>query len=274
MASVTERVKQVGNPGRFIKMSGFEKQILSDDIVLSDNEGGVSASNIASAVEYLTRFFMQPRGMYEGEGLLNAFEVSKIGAASAEAFFGFKGATDVFMELCKEMLNAPGDWDKWCTNACKLVTFDAWYRHPSSAMKSRTYKEANPDGATIENIRLMVKRSVKFFHERGPVISTGFDFSPSGYTATVHSGDGDFLTEDTLWDMKVRRDRLRSEAALQILMYWVMGQHSGQEIFKGIKKIGLYNPRQNVAYTLDVAKIPASVIREVEEKVICYESAM
>ncbi len=53
-------------------------------------------------------------------------------------------------------------------------------------------------------------------------------------------------------------------------MYWIMGQHSGQEIFKTITKIGLYNPRQNVAYTLDVAKIPAEVIREVEEKVICY----
>ena len=270
MASVTERIKQVDNPGRFIKMSNFEKQILSDDIVLSDNEGGVSASNIASAVEYLTRFFLLPRDKKAGEGLLKAFEVSKIGAVSAQAYYGFEGAVDVFIKLCKEMLYSLGDWDKWATNACKLVTFDAWYRNPFSAMMSRTYKEANPTGTTIENIRLMVKRSVKFFHERGSVISMGFDFAPSGYTATVHSGDGDFLTADTLWDMKVRRDRLKSKDALQVLMYWIMGQHSGQEIFKGITKIGLYNPRQNIAYTLDVAKIQPEVIREVEEKVICY----
>ena len=170
----------------------------------------------------------------------------------------------------KEMLNSLGNWDKWATNACKLVTFDAWYRNPSIAMLSRTYEEANPTGETIDNIRLMVKRSVKFFHERGSVISMGFDFAPSGYTATVHSGDGDFLVADTLWDMKVHRNRLRSKTALQVLMYWIMGQHSGQEIFKNITKIGLYNPRQNVAYKLDVSKIPAEVIREVEGKVICY----
>lgn len=270
MASVTQRIKDVGNPGHFIKMSNFEKQVLNDDVILSDNEGGVDAANIGSVVEYLTRFFLLPRNENVGTRLLKAFNVSLIGAVRAQAYYGVKDATEIFMQLCKEMLVALGDWEKWVTNACKLVTFDVWYRNPFGAMMSRTYEEANPTGAVIENIRLMVKRSVKFFHERGPVISTGFDFAPSGYTETVHSGDGDFLTADTLWDMKVRRSNLKSEVAMQVLMYWIMGQHSGQEIFKGITKLGLYNPRQNVAYTLEVAKIPAEIIREVEEKVICY----
>ena len=269
MASVTERIRQIGNAGRYIKMSDFEKRILSDDITLNDYEGGVdkNGSIVGSAVEYLTRFFLLSRDMLIGKRFLKAFEVSCTGAVHAQAYYGVEGAVEVFTALLTEALNKP---DKLITNACKLVTFDVWYRNPLSAVHSRTYEEVNPDGAAIENIRNMVKRSVRFFKEREPVISAGFDFAPSGYTKTVHSGDGDFLTADTLWDMKVRRSRLKSDSALQVLMYWIMGQHSGEEIFRDITKIGIYNPRQNVAYILDTEKISPEVIREIEDEVICY----
>ena len=49
-----------------------------------------------------------------------------------------------------------------------------------------------------------------------------------------------------------------------------MEQHSGQDIFKGINKIGIFNPRLNNAYTIDIADISSDIIKEVEEKVICY----
>lgn len=53
-------------------------------------------------------------------------------------------------------------------------------------------------------------------------------------------------------------------------MYWIMGQHSGQQIFREIKYIGIFNPRLNRVYKLSLNSIPNEVIRRIEEEVICY----
>lgn len=92
-----------------------------------------------------------------------------------------------------------------------------------------------------------------------------------GYTATVSQGDGDFLTSDTLWDFKVSKLKPTNKNTLQLLMYWIMGQHSGQEIYKKITKLGIFNPRLNVVYLLDIKKIPKDIIETVEKEVICYK---
>ena len=91
-----------------------------------------------------------------------------------------------------------------------------------------------------------------------------------GYTPVVSSGDGDFLTKDTLWDFKVIKSNPQSKDTLQILMYWIMGQHSGQECFKTIDKIGFFNPRSNIIYTRNIKTIPDEIIKIVENDVICY----
>lgn len=50
----------------------------------------------------------------------------------------------------------------------------------------------------------MIERALKFFERYGPKILDGFTFE-GGYTYIVSSGDGDFITEDTLWDFKVSK---------------------------------------------------------------------
>lgn len=91
-----------------------------------------------------------------------------------------------------------------------------------------------------------------------------------GYTRTVCSGDGDFLTKDTLWDFKVSSYLPNKNNILQLLMYWIMGQHSGQAIYKNIDKLGIFNPRINKAFVMNIIDIPESVIFIVEKDVICY----
>lgn len=54
-------------------------------------------------------------------------------------------------------------------------------------------------------------------------------------------------------------------------MYWIMGQHSGKPEFKSITKVGFFNPRLNLVYTYEMAKMPQSVIEKIERDVICYE---
>jgi hypothetical protein len=77
---------------------------------------------------------------------------------------------------------------------------------------------------TYENIITMVKRSLNFFKKFGPVTKYGFTMR-GGYTDTVSTGDGDFLTEDTLWDFKVSKKGPTSAYTLQVLMYFLMGKN-------------------------------------------------
>lgn len=139
-----------------------------------------------------------------------------------------------------------------------------------NAMHAKGPEETNPDKKTIDNIRIMIERSLEFWKLYGPIIKDGFTFEPHGYTSIVNTGDGDYLTADTLWDFKVSKAEPTNKHTLQLLMYWIMGQHSGQQIFREIKYIGIFNPRLNIVYKLSLNSIPNEVIRRIEDEVICY----
>lgn len=116
----------------------------------------------------------------------------------------------------------------------------------------------------------MIQRSLNFFDNYGPIICDGFTFE-GGYTPTVSKGDGDFLTEDTLWDFKVSKSRPTNKHTLQLLMYWIMGMHSIHPEFNKIKKIGFFNPRLNIVLTYDLSKLSNVIIKTIEDEVICYK---
>ena len=91
-----------------------------------------------------------------------------------------------------------------------------------------------------------------------------------GYTSTVETGEGDYLTKTSMWDLKVSKKGLDSKQTLQLLMYWIMGLHSGAVVYHRVKTIGIYNPRLNVIYSKDVSEIPEDVVEAVEKYVIGY----
>lgn len=259
MSSVTRRIKEVKQPrGGFIKPSAFSVFQMYDGCELRADEN-VAGSVIGMAVDYLTRFMT-------GASADDAFCISLRGAKIAEACH----VHNAFVEACELLAHIKGLDDGSVAAACKLVTFDVWLRDRTAALLSRNAADTNPDGATIENLRIMIKRSLAFWEQYGPVVQDGFTFGPNGYTVTVDSGDGDYLTSDTLWDFKVVKSKLTSAHTLQLLMYWIMGQHSGQDIFKSIANIGVFNPRQNVVYLLDMHSVSKDVIKIVERDVICY----
>lgn len=279
MSTVTGRIKEIKQPrGGYIKPSEFKAIIIDDGAVLNETEN-VHGSIIGMVVDYLTRFLM-------GSDVYDAFEISLLGAKAAEK----KGIKNAIRIADKFIKGIKGIDEKSIINSCKLVTFDVWYRDPFAAMLAKNYDEITPDKSTIENIQILIKRCHSFFNEYGPIVKDGFDFYPEeenyemyenmilsgngsygGYTATVTNGDGDFLTADTLWDLKVSKSKPTNKNTLQLLMYWIMGQHSGQEIYKNITKIGIFNPRLNTVFLHDINDIPESVIKAVEKEVICYD---
>lgn len=260
MSSVTQRIKEIKQPrGGYIKPSQFKLQKIDDEKVLNEQEN-VHASVIGMTVDYLTRFVM-------GADVLEAFKISYMGARVAESMFKQKSALKTAQKL---LVGIKGLDNNSVINACKMVTYDVWYRNPMGAMLAKGVEETNPDLETIENIKIMVARSVKFWKEFGPIIQDGFTFEPNGYTDTVNTGDGDYLTVDTLWDFKVSKSKPTNKHTLQLLMYWIMGQHSGQKVYKNITRLGIFNPRLNFVYTLDLAEIAPEIIEEIERDVICY----
>ncbi|HAQ62925.1 MAG TPA: hypothetical protein DCR23_00510 [Ruminococcaceae bacterium] len=259
MSSVTQRIKEIKQPrGGYIKPSSMNVIDLNDRKVLSENEN-VHSSIIGMSVDYLTRFMM-------GNDIMEAFKISIVGAKYAEKLTKKK----TVKEIAKYISGIKGLDDNSIINACKAVTFDVWFRNPLNAIMAKSAKETNPNKDTINNIRILVQRSISFWEKFGPIEVDGFTFEPNGYTKTVDSGDGDFLTSDTLWDFKVSKNGPKSSHTLQLLMYYIMGQHSGKPEFKSIKRIGIFNPKLNKVYQYDISDIPDEVIKIIEDEVICY----
>ena len=270
MASVTQRIKQIKQPyGGYLKPSMFKIIKLPSADTLFPEEN-INAGIVGMAVDYLTRFILT-------NNKKEAFKISLDGAFIAQEN-NIKNA----IEHANKLLDAIKDLDdESIVNACELVGYDVWFRNTQTAILASNNVPKIPDSHTIKNIRIMVKRSLDFFKQYGPITKDGFTFKanseelitdkPSGgYTLTVDIGDGDFLTKDTLWDFKVSKNKLKNEQTLQLLMYWIMGQHSQQSIYQSITKLGIYNPRLNVVYLLEVNTIPKSIIKAVEDDVICY----
>ncbi|MBQ9198999.1 MAG: hypothetical protein IJ141_02345 [Lachnospiraceae bacterium] len=284
MASVTGRIKEIKQPrGGYVKASSMHVENLNDGLTPNEKEN-LPGNIVGLVVDYMTRFILS-------NDAEKAFFNSLLGAGIADEF-GKKGSLNegiTFFKLIK------GIDDESIINACKLVKYDAWLRNKIYMAVMYKLRGQNdntddvPDKATIENIRLFINRSLCFFEKYGPIVREHLTFEPpnstkemykkwsetkdyafGGYTHLVDSGDGDFITSDTLWDFKVLRSNPNSKHTMQILMYWIMGKHSRQECYKNINKIGIFNPRLNKVYTFDVNDLPYKTIDIIEKDVFNY----
>jgi hypothetical protein len=250
MVSVTQRIAKVKQPrGGYVRPRDFIVTDLSDEYTLFEEEN-VHSSLVGTVVDYLTRFLSgTPKG--------DVFRVSLSGALNVKEF---ELANDLLMDI-------EGLDDDSIVSACKLAGFDVAYR--AGIMAYKPVKWIYPDDDTIDNIRIMVNRSLNFVKLYGPIVKDGFTFE-GGYTSTINSGDGDFLTKDTLWDFKVLKKAPASKHTLQLLIYYLLGVHSVHPEFKQIENLGMFNPRLNKVYLLPVNSISEEVLNEVESTVIGY----
>lgn len=255
--SVTRRIKNVKQPrGGYIAPKEFSQIQLDGGTIDDLAEENVSPGRVGTAVDYMTRFM-------SGTSAPEAFAVSRRGAMLVSLLY-----PDAIVQFDELLSHINGLDDESIRSAIKLVGFDAAFRAGLPVYKPA--KEIEPDAATISNVRIMVERSLRFFETYGPKIMDGLTFE-GGYTDTVSSGDGDFMTADTLWDFKVSKNRITSQQTLQLLMYWRMGLHSTHDEYKNVRYLGIYNPRMNAVYQLDVSMLDQAMIAEVEHEIIGYK---
>ena len=214
MYSVTKRIKMIKQPrGGYIKRTDFE-MIEGNDCIELNAEENIHANLVGLTVDYMTRFMM-------GASIENAFQISLIGARNIK---DEKKAKNILSKV-------KGLDDESIICACKLSGYDVCYRAGIEFYKP--VSEIKPNKETIQNISSMVKRGMAFWKKYGPIVKDGFTFE-GGYTKIVSNGDGDYLTQDTLWDFKVSKKEINSQQTLQLLMYYIMGIHSENIEFQNI----------------------------------------
>jgi len=259
MTSVTQRVKQVTQPrGGYINPRTMEIRYLDGDspAPVDHKTENIHASLVGMAVDYLTR-------LANGTEPQDAFAISLRGAELLGTALFNRAMSDVRSLTAGRVDTAA------IATACRLAGYDVAFR-----AGPRVYNpdaQTTPDATTTQHIAVMVDRSLAFFREYGPTALDGFTFE-GGYTNTVSTGDGDFLTANTLWDFKVSVAGPTSAHTLQLLMYYIMGKRSIHPEFSTITRLGVFNPRLNAVYLLPVSTVPAETIAEVARDVIGYTS--
>ena len=251
MLSVTQRISMVSQPrGGYINPKTMHFEQFRDGIKLYDIPFEYKSIQ-GLAVDYYTRYLT-------GTKIEDAFKVSLYGAK-------IMGET----EKARELLNGiPYNRKQAIINVCKLVGYDVAYRKGKEFFKP--IEQIVPSEELIHNVIVMVKRSLDFFKEYGPVYKSGF-YCVGKNGGVISSGDGDYLTEDAIWDFKASENEPNSENTLQILMYYLLGYNSIFPWFKNIKKIGIYNPLLNNMYAINISDISDEVMNNVCRDVIGYD---
>ena len=252
--AVTSRIRRVAQPpDGYLPLSLFDEVRLADPVPLYAFED-VPADVTGLAVDYLSR-------VARGVPARDAFRVPLAGARlvgrSADA------------ERLLAMVD--GFSDRSVRAACLLCGFDAASRRGPA--RWRAGRVVDPGPATVYNVRRMVARTLRFMDRMGPVVWEGFTFD-GGYTDRVTSGDGDLLTADGLWDLKVSRWPPNPTYTLQLLVYWRLGLHSTHPEYLGVRRLGLYNARSDTMWSVPVARIGADAVRAVERDVIGYADGL
>ncbi|MDK9661422.1 hypothetical protein [Propionibacterium freudenreichii] len=218
---------------------------------LDTADENVGTPVVGLVVDYMTR-------LLSGAPARNAFRISLKGAS----LVGEDG-------YVKTMLKSVTGLDKDSISiACDLVRYDIAYRQGPQYFVPEGVTW--PDETTVDHIATMVTRAMTFIGTWGPVTADGFSFPDRVFTPIVSAGDGDLLTEDTLWDLKVSKNKPTPKYTLQLLMYYLMGRKSGRAEFDTITHLGLFNPRPNTVYRIALADVDGATTEEVSRDVIGY----
>lgn len=255
MSSVVQRIKEVKQlRGGYINPKQFNYFELSSTDKLNENEN-IAATTIGLVVDYLFR-------VQQGELPQDAFRISLLGAKLAKQ----EKIGNHFLSKINNKFD-----DDCIINACRLTAYDMAYRAGINPIMSQIY--VRPDENTINNIKIMLKRCQNFVNIYGEIKSDlTFEL---GYTQTVHAGDGDFMTKDIIWDMKVSTKKLSSAHTLQIYMYYLLAKESykngAHPEYQSLQKLGIFNPRLNCIYILDTKNIPDEIEYAVKRNVLGYD---
>lgn len=247
MIPVTQYMKLIRQPrGGYLPPKSMDVDVLETEMELNPQEN-VIPTLVGLVVDYLTRFTVS------GDKY-SAFSISLAGTRYADAKVRGQELIEKIEGLDSVSIVA----------ACHLVAYDVVVRAGRQFYKPIE----DPDKDTVLNIRIMVERSIAFFKKYGEPVLYGFGFPPTGQFKIY--GDGDFITKDTLWDFKVSKYIPTTKHTLQLLLYYSLGLVNPKyaSLFSQLKYLGVYNPRLNKVFRIEIKNIPEEHLREIRSHVL------
>lgn len=254
MTTLQHRIKQIEQPNGGYLVKGFFKKTFLEDNEMLGNEN-ISPVIVSAAV---IRLAQRMNGATQRE----AFATSVQGFLVKRRLKNLRNNDEL-----AEFAGIDDLSDESIIKACKLCAYDLWANNPKLAEKTPGPENVNPDYETIQNIRIMVARCTHFFRNIEPIADMNFNFA-GAYTDKITSGKGEYLSQDgSMWIVKPSKDCLTKENRLEILTQYVMFNRIHED---EIKKIGIFNPRNNEVYSVDTTlNLP---IKLVEAEVVGYEN--
>lgn len=212
--------------------------------------------------EYTDEQFLYPRESENIPPVLVGLAVDYLSRAQFEStyeafYISLAGATVLHSEEWKNLAyglaaNIVDLSDQSITAALDLVQYDTFYR----TNEMITPKALEPNAETLHNIRVLVWRTVSFMQ------ANGYQCSGMSWHLGCIQGDADFITNNTLWDLKVSTKGACREHVWQLLTYAIMDKYSECSLpHAPITEIGIFNPRLNVEHRYDLNKLPIEIER-------------
>lgn len=128
------------------------------------------------------------------------------------------------------------------------------------------------DDATMSLIKKGLKSAInisKYVHEH-TFIQPEF-FMIGGYTDNISTGDGDYLLDGKVMDLKTGNGSFNIDHALQVILYGIMGRHSTLKYWQRFDgSLELIYPLQGRRYTFNLNDIPKDIYYQIEHNIIGY----
>lgn len=155
-----------------------------------------------------------------------------------------------------------------------LLSWDNWSFDDTSISHYMTTKFKDVDQVDpidMHNVKVMIERVHSFLNNEKPILFCNTAMYVNLPECRLY-GIVDYITEDTIWDLKVTRINPRKNDFIQIYWYYYMYKNFGislrrrENCVKGcvkdianIKYIGIYNARKNIAYKMPVERLDGLV---------------
>lgn len=274
MSSVSEIVERFEQPAfGVLPVSLFEKKELRQDAYKLSGKSSIPAIHLGLIVDYCVKYIL-------GVKLSDILHVEYAGYAehirvSAVRYFNSlseSALTQIYIEderknIClsdfvSKVENAK-TFDEFVTNMLYVIQYGDFVRNIRYAYdrigEVFTTELSNDE---LQDILIMFMRTqswVKKFDKAVPM----YKFKPYGYNNTVTSGEGDFCTKYTLWDLKVANGDPTTKDTLQLLIYYIMAKHSGNRLYNNVNSVGVYNPKLDAIWTCKMDSVDSSIINMV-----------
>lgn len=276
MSSVSELVETIEQPAfGILPVRLFEKKELKQDSYVVSNNSSIPAVHLGLIVDYCIKYIL-------GVKLSDILHVEYAGYAehirvSAIKFFDSvseQSLTQIYIEderkrIClsdfiSRVENAE-TFDEFVTNMLYVIQYGDFIRNIGYAYnRVGEVFDTKLSKDELRDILIFFMRTrgwIDTFEKATPM----YKFKPFGYNNTVTSGEGDFCTKNTLWDLKVSNGEPTTKDTLQLLIYYIMAKHSGNRLYKYVDSVGVYNPKLDATWICNMEEVDSSIIRNVQD---------